>query len=165
MSRPWLAAVVTPFLLAGCERLDPPPSGQARAKAEADVAEAVFRHMLQEMKKRPGWAEHTSAICLEIRRKDPAPDFLERFAGVAPPIRAASSCTWTQPLSTHVIDRHTNKPATILEASGFRWHTGRHVTVTCGYAEASLSGGGYTYDLTRWGQSWRVRSSRLEFIA
>jgi hypothetical protein len=98
------------------------------------------------MKTRPGWAEHVSAICLEIRGKDPGPDFVSRFAGVIPSAKATWSCTWQEPFRSHVIDRSTDRPAIILEVSGIRWHTARHVTVTCGYSEANLSAGGYTYD-------------------
>lgn len=152
-------------LLTSCARLDPPPGGAVRMQAEEDVAEAVFVHMAEQMRRRPGWADQVSAVCLDIRGQDPRPEFLGRFNGRLPRTKAASGCGWNEPARSHVVDRTTGKPAIILEVSGIKWHTGRHVTVTCAYSEANLSAGGYTYDLTRRGTTWTVRWTRLEFIA
>jgi hypothetical protein len=150
--------------LPACARLDPLPTGSTRSEREQDVAEIVLRDMIEKQRGRPGWTTHVGAVCLAIRNQDPSPIFLERFAALLPPAKPASACAWSGTFG-HVVDSETGKPAIVLEVSGIKWHTGSHATVTCSYLQARLSAGGYTYDVVRSGSGWRVRWTRMEYIA
>ena len=133
---------------------------------EQAIAEEVLRWLIVERAKRPDWQVYVKAVCVGVGEKDPSVQLianLPRPGGAI--VKARSECSWSRQPG-HVMDKATAAQAVSLEVGGITWRAGDHVSAIGEYSEASLSAGGYTFELARvepgW---WRVRSARMDWIS
>jgi len=135
-------------LLAACS--SPPEAAlPTPAEQELDICEAVFRHQFEH--NASGAQQEAAAYFLEIRKGDPSPEFLARFAAHQPPVFAGSKFEIGKGLS--------------FQVDSIEWQEDGSVKVTGGYYEAGLSSSGSVYTLEPDGESWEVTDDVMEWIS
>jgi len=139
--------IITAFL-AACSS-PPVTEPPTPAEQELDICEAVFRHQFEH--NASGAQQGAAAYFLEIRKEDPSPGFLDRFAGHQPPVFAGSKFKIGRGLSFRV--------------DSIEWQEDGSVKVNGGYYEAGLSASGNVYTLETDGESWKVADDVMEWIS
>jgi len=114
-----------------------------------DIAETTFRYQFENNVS--GQQQKAPAYFLSLFGKDPAPEFLKRFAGHKPPVRKGSEFEIFKGIkfSVTLIKRVTRDK---VEVSG-------------GYYEAGLSASGNTYVLEKKNGRWTVTKKILRWIS
>ena len=146
--RPLTLVLIAAALLAACSApaaTEPP----TRAEQELDICEAVFRHQFEN--NASAAQQRAAAYFLSVRGKDPTPEFLARFAGDQPPVKAGSGFATGKGLSFRV--------------ETIEWLSDGKVKVTGGYHEASLSASGNDYVVERKGDAWVVTDDTMTWIS
>lgn len=150
----------------GCAPAVPVPAPDVRLAEEQAIAEEVLRWLIVERAKRPDWHVYVKTVCVGVGEKDPSVPLianLPRRGGAI--VKARSECTWSGHLG-HVIDKASAAQAISLEVGGITWRAGDRVSAIGEYSEASLSAGGYTFELARVESGWwRVRAARMDWIS
>ncbi|MEN8149446.1 MAG: hypothetical protein ABFS86_06460 [Planctomycetota bacterium] len=121
------------------------PEPPSRSESEFDICEAAFRH--QFANNASAVQQKAAAYFLEIRGKDPTPEFLARFADHTPPVKAGSAFETGKGLKFHV--------------ESIEWLGDDRVKVSGGYYEASLSASGNEYVVERKGDGWKVTNDTM----
>lgn len=142
------AVLIAVVLLAACSAPEP-AAAPTRAEQELDVCEAVFRHQFEH--NASGAQQKAAAYFLSIRDADPAPEFLARFAGHVPPVKAGSGFAIGKGLRFRV--------------ETIEWLTDDKVKVSGGYYEAGLSSSGNDYVVERDGDGWKVTDDTMNWIS
>ena len=125
----------------------------ARAAAEDDIRETVFRYQMEKQK--------VPAYFLRVENKDPSPEFLKRFAGNEPPVKPASAAD----LSPQVKDKETGTKGVILGSDKITWVNDNEVKVEGSEYHAPLAATGWTFTVTRQRDKWVVTGSKMEWIS
>jgi hypothetical protein len=144
----------------------PLPAGDVRVAEEHEIAEEVLRWLIVDLAKRPNWHVYVKTVCVGVREKDPSARLianLPRRGGAM--VKARSECAWSE-AHGHMVDKTNSAQAISLDVDKITWQSGDRVSAIGEYSEASLSAGGYTFQLVRekpgW---WRVRSARMDWIS
>jgi hypothetical protein len=143
-------AIVLVLLLVGCSAqpkdsltTHPPASAETPASDPSrtlDVAEAVFRFQFGH--NASGTQQNASAYYVSLLGGDPSPEFLDRFAGNEPPVKAQSGF------------REGGGLKFIVREITFASET--EAEVTGGYYEGNLSSSQNTYYVEYRGGEWVV---------
>ncbi len=105
--------------------------------SDDDIREAAIRYHLRNVQER-------DVFFVQVGTRDPAADFLVRFADVPWKVKAASLAGFRK--SGHVvIDPQTGKDSMILKVGDIAWNSPWHVTVSYGYYVANMGAAGYRY--------------------
>ena len=136
---------------------DPAPvahqtTSPARAAAEDDIAEAVFRyefdHNASSIQKR------AEKYCLSLPgEKMPSAEFLQRFGGNQPPVAAADQC-----------ERKSGRNL-FFRVLKLDWRKDNEVWVRGGYWEGNLSSSIELFRVVNEQGKWVVKGSRMEAIS
>lgn len=115
----------------------------------SDLFEAFFRYKFQY--NRSGAQASAEAYFLEIKGKDPSPEFMTRFAEHSPPIKKGSE--W---IPGSLIQQNNGLLFRIdgFEWIGLGWFTRDHVRIWGGYDESSLSSSSAYYIWKRDKKGW-----------
>jgi predicted small lipoprotein YifL len=144
-----LSSLALLLALTACASGGPPPSPEAQAAAESDVAEAVFRYQFQH--NAASIRETAERYCLALSdERNPDPAFLHRFDAVQPQVVAARKC-----------DRKAAKDL-FFRVQQFDWQGSEEVWVRGGYSEGSLKSVAESYRVRRKDGRWTVDGSRRE---
>ena len=129
------------------------------ALVHPDALEALFRHQFRN--NASGAQQNAAAFCLEVEGRDAPPEFLRRFAGTRPEVKAASACEFRQ---VQVVDKASGRPALIHFVSDFACD-GNVCEARGGYREANLSSSINRYRLEYDDGRWKVTQDIMEAIS
>jgi predicted small lipoprotein YifL len=137
------------FALTACASGGPPPSPEAQAVAENDVAEAVFRYQFQH--NAATIRDTAERYCLALSdERNPDPVFLHRFEAVRPQVVAAGQCA-----------RKAAKDL-FFRVQKLDWQGDDEVWVRGGYSEGVLGAISESYRVRRKDGRWTVDGARRE---
>jgi hypothetical protein len=117
-----------------------PPSAESREAQAPDVYEAVFRHQFKNNKS--ALREKAKSFFLSIKKQDPSPSFLGRFAGNRPPVEAGS--------------RFKVGAGVKFQIESLKWIDDSTVEVEGGYYEGPVSASSNRYQVVRKDGRWMV---------
>ena len=154
-----VSVLVLAVLLAttGCAAGSAPPvndpaSSPARAAAEADIAEAVFRYQFDHNASRI--QKRAEKYCLSLPgERMPDAEFLKRFEGNHPPAAAADQC-----------ERKSGRNL-FFRVQKLDWRKDTEVWVRGGYWEANLSSSTEMFRVLNENGKWVVKGARMEMIS
>lgn len=144
-----------PFLTA-CSQSPAPASSEgsspARAAAEQDIAEAVFRYHFDH--NASGIQKQAARYCLSFPGdRSPAEDFLQRFQGNQPPVTSAEEC------------ERLGGRNLFFRIQRYDWRKDDEVWVRGGYHEGNLSSSVESFQVVRQNGRWVVKGARMEMIS
>lgn len=151
MARGLTVLVALVLVLGGCS---PTPEPATQLSEGDQIREAVFRYQFEF--NASGLGQGAAVYFLSAEgRSDPSSELLQRFDGQSPPVKPVSRSTREQG-TAQVVDAETGAPSLIFTITEIRRLGENAAEVDGGYDEASESGSGNTYRLTRQDGSWRV---------
>jgi hypothetical protein len=146
-----LAALILLLGVTACASSGPPPSPEAQAHAEGDIAEAVFRYQFEH--NASTLRQGAERYCLSLPdERNPDAAFLQRFEAVRPPVVAAGQCA---------------KKASgdlFFRVQKLEWQRDDEIWVRGGYSEGAVSAITETYLVHRKDGRWTVDGSRRETV-
>jgi hypothetical protein len=144
-----LATLALLLGMTACASSGPPPSAEAQAHAEGDIAEAVFRYQFEH--NASTIRQGAERYCLSLPDEhNPDAVFLQRFEAVRPAVVAAGQCT--KKASRDLFFR----------VQKLDWQSDDEVWVRGGYSEGTLKATAESYQVHRRNGRWTVDGSRRE---
>jgi hypothetical protein len=140
-----------------------PPTTEPPSLSEQDqIREVVFRYQFEHNVS--GQKQAANSYYLEVEEgADPSPQLLAQFVGHHPPVQPVSA-SMLEAGTALVLDRETGLSGLIFRVDEIRWLGEDAVEVDGGYEEASESGSGNTYHVTRGEEDWQVVGMEPGFI-
>ncbi|MFL6195053.1 MAG: hypothetical protein ACJ75H_12835 [Thermoanaerobaculia bacterium] len=138
--------------LSACASAGPALSPEAKAAAEPEIYEAVFRYQFDH--NASGIQKQAERYCLSVLGEaSPDAELLRRFEGNRPPVVAADQC-----------ERRTGKNL-FFRIQNVDWRSDSEVWVRGGYFEGNLSSSIESYRVIRKDGKWVVQGARMEAIS
>ena len=135
-------------------RLEPSHPVFSRSTEEDRVAEALFRHLLQEH-------QGLEVYFLSRGGADPSDDFMRRFHGERPLIKKRSLSVRGKYLS--VLDKESGAIAGILSVGSIRWITDGEVEVDGGFSDGEIIV--HRYRMVRSNVGWSVIGKEFVMVS
>ena len=135
---------------------------------DPDMAEAVFRYQFDHNESGQQDGAHVYCIGFAITpddERDPSPDFVARFAGNSPPVKARSQCFINARNWNIVIDKATRKTSLIFTIRAVKCPNETSCEVEGGYSESGTSSSDNTYYLEKRDGKWVVTRDVLNEIS
>lgn len=151
-----LCVLAVLWVTAGCAASPAPAENNstspARAAAEEDIAEAVFRYQFDH--NASAIQKRAETYCLSLPgEKMPSAEFLRRFEGNRPPVATADQC-----------GRQSGKNL-FFRVQKLDWRKDDEVWVRGGYWEGNVSSSIELYQVVRKNGKWTVKGARMEAIS
>lgn len=135
---------------------------QTTARDEANITEAVFRYQFAHYlsSNDAGPAAYFIAFGSSSSPRDPNADFLKRFAGNTPPVKAASASK--RAAAGAVVDKSTSKPGVLFRVERIKWLGKDTAEVHGGLTESTKTTTTESWQALRQGTTWSVTPCHAE---
>ena len=144
----------------GTNKDAPKDTGPTQAEEEAAIAEAVFLYEFQNSE--PAKAVKAESYFIGLggssAPKDPGPEFLKRFAGYSPAVKAASASK--RGTDGAVVDKTTAKPGVLFLVERVHWVNQDNVDVQGNCTVSTKASANAVYKVVRKGGMWTVTGGK-----
>jgi hypothetical protein len=131
----------------------------ANLAQEEDLREAIVRYQIA------NWDLNAKVYFISIKDKDPAKQFLERFADVKYPVKGKSASKQDKSPMNWVVEKKTKKIGVVFDQGLLRWSSDTQVSAEGGYYCGSLCSAGGTYHVERREGRWLVTGFEVTFMS
>ncbi len=134
----------------------PEQTGPTQAEDEANITEAVLRYQFEHYLSSSdlGPSAYFVGFGSSSSPKDPSAEFLKRFDGNNPPVKAASACK--RAAGGAVTDKTTNKPGVLFRVERLKWLSKDSAEVQGGITESTKKTTTESWRAARAAGSWSV---------
>ncbi len=135
---------------------------------DPDIAEATFLYQFKHNASGQQADAHDYCIGFSSApgdERDPSPEFVARFAGHEPPVKARSGCSIDASNWNIVIDKTSGRTGLIFTISAVKCSSETSCEVEGGYFESGTSSSSNTYYLEKHDGNWVVTRDVMHWIS